>query len=144
VRAAGGTYALVFACHETAAVEVGRFGTVRLLSGFYTYVGSAFGPGGVKARVERHWRDEKRRHWHIDYLTRMLVPQCAWFSYGPTRVEHSWAEAFAAMSDFVPIPRVGASDCRCASHLFFSDTAPRAHLFERVGGSGIRYRVAPA
>jgi len=39
-----------------------------LLPGYYIYIGSAFGPGGVRARMLRHLRADKPKHWHIDYL----------------------------------------------------------------------------
>jgi Uri superfamily endonuclease len=35
-------------------------------AGIYVYVGSAM--GDLSARVARHLRKNKRKHWHIDYL----------------------------------------------------------------------------
>ena len=49
-----------------------RFGKLTLAAGQYAYVGSAHGPGGLRARVGRHLRAEKPLHWHIDYLTAAL------------------------------------------------------------------------
>jgi Uri superfamily endonuclease len=37
-----------------------------LEAGIYVYVGSAM--GDLSARVARHLRKNKRKHWHIDYL----------------------------------------------------------------------------
>lgn len=37
--------------------------------GFYIYIGSARGPGGLIARVKRHFRRNKKLFWHIDHLT---------------------------------------------------------------------------
>ncbi|MBT8467436.1 MAG: DUF123 domain-containing protein, partial [Deltaproteobacteria bacterium] len=35
-------------------VEVGRLGTICFDAPFYVYVGSAFGPGGLAARLRAH------------------------------------------------------------------------------------------
>jgi len=64
-----GTYALLLYSASDAEIRVGRLGHMRLQSGFYVYVGSALGPGGVRARVRHHLLDSPRPHWHIDYLT---------------------------------------------------------------------------
>ena len=40
-------------------VPIGKLGVLHLLPGIYVYVGSAFGPGGIAARVGRHARCEK-------------------------------------------------------------------------------------
>jgi len=51
-----------------ATVNVGRLGRVRFPAGWYAYVGSAYGPGGLAARISRHLRPSKPSHWHLDYL----------------------------------------------------------------------------
>ena len=91
VKSEPGTYAIVFRGRESAEIAVGRWGVLQIHPGYYVYVGSAFGPGGVRARVERHFRKSKRQHWHIDYLHAVLEPVCAWCSYSPERLEHDWA-----------------------------------------------------
>jgi len=68
MQAQPGTYALVMRCSSDQQVEVGKLGSLRLQSGFYVYVGSAFGPGGLKARIAHHVKISERPHWHIDYL----------------------------------------------------------------------------
>ena len=66
-----GTYFLVLRCSSTRAVRVGRLGTMRLLPGYYLYVGSAYGPGGLRARIGHHCHPADRLHWHVDYLRRL-------------------------------------------------------------------------
>jgi Uri superfamily endonuclease len=142
VRSDGGTYALVYACAAAASVDVGRQGSVALRSGYYVYIGSAFGPGGVNARVTRHLRSDKRLHWHIDYLSGALSPRSVWYLHAPSSDEHRWATALAATRGAVAVPRVGASDCRCDSHFFYLETEPNADLFERLGGDAIQHESA--
>jgi len=50
-------------------VCVGSLGTFVFVPGLYLYVGSARGPGGLRARIRRHLRRYKPKRWHIDYLT---------------------------------------------------------------------------
>ena len=57
-----GTYALLLSSATDAVIPVGRLGDLRLQPGFYVYVGSALGPGGVRARLAHHMRPAKRLH----------------------------------------------------------------------------------
>ena len=45
-----GVYVLIFKLEASLEVEVGRFGRQMLPAGHMLYVGSAFGPGGLRAR----------------------------------------------------------------------------------------------
>ncbi len=125
--AAPGTYALILRCRKTVCTRVGRLGVVTLQPGYYLYVGSALGPGGLRARIARHRRREKKRHWHIDYLRRHTAFVDTWFLADGRNHEHEWAAALAARYD-IAHPRFGASDCRCASHLFYADALPALDL----------------
>ena len=134
MKPAPGTYALTFECCRAMTVEVGRLGSIDLETGYYLYVGSALGPGGVKARVERHWRQVKRRHWHIDYVGEYLTPVEVWYLHGISREEHRWVALFTAEPDVSVVPGFGASDCRCSSHFFHTSNAPDITSFtQRVG-----------
>ena len=129
-----GTYVLVLRCHESRPVQIGRWGELKTRPGYYLYVGSAFGPGGLLARVSRHCREGKRKHWHIDYLREFTNPSSAWYSYGPERLEHTWAEAIGQTKHLVPIEGFGCSDCRCESHLFWTARRPGLAAFASTVG----------
>ncbi|MBV1876149.1 MAG: GIY-YIG nuclease family protein [Pseudomonadales bacterium] len=135
MQSTSGTYVVIYRCETTNSVVVGRWGQVKLQMGYYLYVGSAFGPGGVKARVSRHCRKNKKLHWHIDYLTAYFTPISVWFNHGDVRLEHQWAGCLATRFDFQSVPRFGSSDCHCASHLFYSASRPDFESFsERAEG----------
>lgn len=120
LKARPGTYALLLWSASDDEIRVGRHGMMRLQSGFYIYVGSAFGPGGVRARVNHHLHASPRPHWHIDYLHANANVEELWVSYGRKRREHSWARFLSRMPGVsVPMPGFGSSDCGCAAHLFF-------------------------
>ncbi len=133
VPAAYGTYALFRAAREGGLVQIGRLGRLRLQSGLYVYVGSALGPGGLRARLAHHCRREKRQRWHIDYLAPHTRLERVWYCLGSMRREHQWASAMGtAFQGAVPLPGFGASDCDCVSHLFFFEKSPSLSVFMRA------------
>lgn len=60
---------LILSINENLVLSIGSIGYHYFSRGFYAYVGSAKGPGGLKARIRRHLRKIKKTRWHIDYLT---------------------------------------------------------------------------
>jgi len=124
-----GTYALIMRCRKTGHTQIGKLGRMMLRPGFYIYVGSAFGPGGIQARVSRHRRRDKKLHWHIDYLRRHTALIETWTLPGTVNQEHDWAAKLATRYE-IAYPRFGASDCRCPSHLFYTAEMPSA---EKLG-----------
>lgn len=100
-------------------VQVGRLGMVVLPPGVLAYVGSAHGPGGLRARLRRHLRAEKTCHWHIDTLTAAVSVASIWYVASPERLECGWATRIAAQDGVqAPVAGFGASDCMCSTHLF--------------------------
>ncbi|MBS1854626.1 MAG: GIY-YIG nuclease family protein [Acidobacteria bacterium] len=113
-----GTYVLVLRCDRARTVRIGRTGGVLLRPGYYFYIGSAFGPGGLRARIAHHARRAVRPHWHVDYLRRHTLLEAVWYRPG-ARCEHQWAAAIGgAAGAAVVMPGLGSSDCRCRTHLF--------------------------
>ena len=90
-----GTYALILSCSTDFGIQIGRLGTMRLQPGYYVYLGSALGPGGLRARIAHHQKPSPRPHWHIDYLRVHCRVHCIWFSYDARRREHHWAHVDA-------------------------------------------------
>ena len=71
-----GLYLLILRLDRDLDLTIGALVRCLLRPGFYCYVGSAMGPGGLRARVMRHYRctdcgtsgKKKRLHWHIDFV----------------------------------------------------------------------------
>ena len=127
-----GTYALILPAASTRSIMVGKLGTLKIKPGFYLYVGSAFGPGGLKARIEHHLNSSSRPHWHMDYLTVYLHPHEVWYSYDREHRIHQWVKILAGTKGAtIPIEGFGSSDCGCRSHLYFFDQRPSAKSFRR-------------
>ncbi len=138
--AGGGTYLLWLRPRRFDAVAIGRLGTMTPRPGYYGYVGSAMGPGGVAARVGRHLRREKPQRWHLDYLRPFCDVVAIWYVVSGRRVEHRWVAALAAMPGAMPaMTGFGASDHPGATHLFhFGSMPPLDHFAARAGGGRIR------
>lgn len=132
LRSAPGTYALLLRAEESRAVEVGALGKMAVRPGAYVYVGSAFGPGGLRARVERHVRGDGARHWHVDHLRVVTAVDAVWYTHDAERRECTWASILRARpTATVPLAGFGASDCDCPAHLVRFDTPPRFDAVRR-------------
>ncbi|MBI2540538.1 MAG: DUF123 domain-containing protein, partial [Deltaproteobacteria bacterium] len=68
-----GTYVLLLRLPSRTHLAVGKLGGFDLSSGYYCYVGSGFGPGGVLSRLAHHLRPIRRPHWHVDYLRKAAL-----------------------------------------------------------------------
>jgi sugar fermentation stimulation protein A len=118
-----GVYALVFALAQAATLGVGRSRAERFVAGYYVYVGSAL--GGLAGRLRRHLGDARRRHWHVDALLDAAPVIEIWYIATGERIECAWAECLRQAPGLAPtLFCFGATDCRCATHLFYSATRP--------------------
>ena len=116
---APGTYALILERPAPQHLRVGRLGPIEFGSAFYFYSGSAFGPGGLAARLGHHLRESPRPHWHIDFLRRSARIVEIWTTTDPRRLECAWFAAARSLRGARTIEGFGSSDCRqgCGSHL---------------------------
>lgn len=111
-----GAYVLVM--HVDAPVRFARTNIPEArLSGWLIYAGSARGGGGIGARLERHFKKDKRIHWHVDELT-VVASRLAAIAI-PGGSECDIVERLLASGAFQPPLRgFGSTDChRCPAHL---------------------------
>jgi Uri superfamily endonuclease len=109
-----GAYLLLIELMDDTVVKLPGKRGASLVPGRYLYAGSAYGPGGLKARISRHMRRGKRRCWHIDQLTETGAVLGAWIFPGDSKCD------LANLNSALPVPIVGfgSTDCnRCRSHL---------------------------
>jgi Uri superfamily endonuclease len=130
---AAGSYVLVIRLDEARVIAAGRQPRQRFPAGYYAYVGSAL--NGLRARLARHLREEKRPHWHIDYLLREArivdIVICQSQERTECAIATSLAERFDTVAGF------GASDCRCRSHLFHSGGKMKAKVTAALRDLGL-------
>ena len=111
-----GAYALTFRLDGTVTLPIATLDKPVFAAGDYLYAGSAFGPGGSRARVSRHLRADKKPHWHIDHLSARAA--CIDVKTYPGRRECELVADMLAAGADVPVPGFGSADCRdCAAHL---------------------------
>jgi Uri superfamily endonuclease len=127
-----GTYVVMLYVEKRRNLVVGRLGTMEFVRGWYAYVGSAFGPGGLRARIRRHVKQTKKKHWHVDYLREHAVVKAIWTTTHPQRLEHQWAALLSADPfNGKPVAGFGSTDCHCRSHLFYFKRRPDERLVRR-------------
>ncbi len=113
-------------------IKVGALGKIKFTPGVYVYIGSA--QKGIKKRVARHLRKEKRKFWHIDYLLEQKdnFVEEIFYQKAPKKKECRIARALSKLGE--PIRGFGCSDCSCVSHLFRIEKLPRGVSWERDMG----------
>lgn len=127
-----GTYALIMTSDTDQQIVIGKLGRLRVRPGYYVYIGSAFGPGGLNARIAHHKRASVRPHWHIDYLRSVLLIKEVWYTNDDRPYEHRWAETISGLKGATtPIAGFGSSDCSCTSHLFAFKAKPSIRSFRQ-------------
>ncbi len=113
-----GAYALILHIAHPVSVKRPRTARKPLAPGWYVYAGSARGPGGIRARLARHFRADKRMHWHIDQLTSLSGVRM-WASPAPGGHECDLVAQLSNSGLFrTPCAGFGSTDCRqCEGHL---------------------------
>ncbi len=132
-----GVYILVFHLAKATNIAFDRKGTRHTFPpGWYLYVGSACGVGGLNRRLARHQRriaDDKKMHWNVDYFREHALLCELWYcETDDCRFEHHWAQTVADLKGAtVPVQKFGASDCKahCPSHFFHLPTRPSTAVF---------------
>ncbi len=112
-----GTYVLLIKLSKNKEIKIGSLGKLRFKKGFYAYVGSAM--NGLDRRIQRHLRKMKRFYWHIDYL--LKDADILKVVYAQTRTKRECDIATYLEQYLRSIKNFGSSDCKCKSHLFFSE-----------------------
>ncbi|MFA5180703.1 MAG: DNA/RNA nuclease SfsA [Syntrophales bacterium] len=116
-----GSYLFLLTLPADLTISVGSLGQTHFPAGYYLYAGSA--KRNMAKRLDRHLRKRKNFQWHIDYL-RDVASSCLALPFRTQDdLEHDLAAALDGIVDW-SIPKFGASDCSCPSHLFGMATNP--------------------
>lgn len=138
-----GNYCLIIEMKNDTTIKVGAKGDIEFRKGFYVYVGSALGK--LSSRIKRHLSDDKKKHWHADYLLldkNTKIHQVI-YTYCTEKIECSIAgEILKDSSDY--IKDFGCSDCKCPSHLYYFNTYDEAlrssiKSYEKIGYTAYKW-----
>lgn len=128
-----GTYLLFFEMKQARTIRVGKLAETEFAPGFYAYVGSAFGPGGLHARLRHHLSISERCHWHLDYIRPAMQFISLWITEDQESREHQWASVLENLpGSEVPVKDLGATDCSCYGHFFRLEQLPTLCEFRKA------------
>jgi len=120
-----GTYILLLHLPADVILTFPRLGKFTLPAGFYAYVGSAFGPGGLPAAFKHHLTPSASPRTPIEQLQQVAALEEIWFAAGEENRQHVWADLLLAVPGGMNlIDGFGADDCDCDSHLVYFDVRP--------------------
>ena len=112
-----GSYLILINLKDKENIQIGKLGKIDFKKGIYVYVGSAF--NGLEQRINRHLNEDKKLHWHIDYLLR--IGEISDIFYKKTTYNKECNIAKFLDRDLSKIKGFGCSDCNCNSHLFYGN-----------------------
>ena len=117
IPAAPGAYLLLIDLATPLVPALPGRPATRLEPGRSGYCGSAWGPGGLRARLARHLRRDKTQRWHVDRLA--ALGQVVGLIAVPGARECALRAALQDLPGVsAPLPGFGSSDCRtCPAHL---------------------------
>ena len=112
-----GIYLLEICLLESKEIKIGAKGINNFSAGFYYYIGSA--QRNLKSRIDRHLKEDKNYHWHIDYfLAESKIKNCfTWPLSGKAECKLATYIKNKLMGEVI-MPGFGSSDCKCETHLF--------------------------
>lgn len=110
-----GCYCLIINVNCKKTIKIGKRLKIPFKKGYYVYVGSAM--NSLDARLKRHLSDEKKLHWHIDYLLKEAEVTDAIYNESGRKIECALSQSIAMRS--YGIKGFGCSDCKCESHLYY-------------------------
>ena len=115
-----GIYLLEIILNNEKKIKIGALGEYNFSTGYYYYIGSA--QKNLQSRINRHLKDNKKLHWHIDYLLNYAQIINHYTILADKNYECKLFQYLNKKEIFqVPVKGLGASDCNCRSHLLYTE-----------------------
>ncbi|GAB6135157.1 GIY-YIG nuclease family protein [Thermococcus prieurii] len=131
-----GSYFLVIRLDEGKRIRT-KGKTFELKPGYYVYVGSAM--NSLEKRVARHFRREKRLHWHIDYFLKEAELLRAYLIPSKVKLEEELSREVSKFGE--PIPGFGAGDVKVSSNLYRFEDEPDEALMGILDKLGLGWKI---
>lgn len=111
-----GCYCLIVELNEDSEIQIGKkLGKIKFKKGYYVYVGSAM--NSLESRISRHLSEDKKMHWHIDYLLKQAEITDVIYNESTKKIECDLSQFLSRKTDGIKC--FGCSDCECESHLYY-------------------------
>ena len=111
-----GCYCLIIYVRKYSKIKIGKLGYLEFRRGIYVYIGSAM--NSLESRLNRHLRNDKKLHWHVDYLLKHENTKILKIIYNTDKkVECDISQYISGKT--TSIRDFGCSDCECESHLYY-------------------------
>ena len=107
-----------------------------LKKGYYIYVGSAM--NFLEKRVARHFKKEKRLHWHIDFLLQKAQLLSAYLIPSRERIEEKLSRIVGEV--FQGVEGFGASDLSVKTNLYYSMHPPDETICNILNSKGLNWK----
>ncbi|AIU70756.1 endonuclease [Thermococcus eurythermalis] len=131
-----GSYFLIIRLDREKVIRTkGR--AFELRPGYYVYVGSAM--NSLEKRVARHFRKEKKLHWHIDYLLKEAGLLRAYLIPSEVKLEEKLSLEVSRFGE--PVPGFGAGDVKVGTNLYRFDDEPDGTLEGILKGMGLDWKT---
>lgn len=130
-----GSYLLVIRLSRGRNIKTkGR--SFDLKQGYYVYVGSAM--NSLEKRVERHFRKDKKFHWHIDFLLAEAELIGAYLIPSEVRLEEVLSREVAKHGE--PVVGFGAGDVSVSTNLYRFERPPWGVLERVLEDLGLKWK----
>lgn len=126
----GGVYLLKIKLAQKSKIKVGALGEKLFPAGYYFYAGTA--QRNFESRLKRHYSQQKKLHWHIDYLLKKAELEADYAFEFKKQGECFLTEILNAAGAKTIVSSFGASDCSCNSHLLYFDFKKGAKIVEKI------------
>lgn len=130
-----GSYLLVIHLERDTNIRT-KAREFRLKKGYYIYVGSAM--NSLEKRVARHFRENKRLHWHIDFLLQKAQLLSAYLIPSGERIEETLSQIVGEV--FQGVEGFGASDISVKTNLYYSSTPPDEAICNILSSKGFWWK----
>ncbi|QDA31556.1 DUF123 domain-containing protein [Thermococcus indicus] len=131
-----GSYLLVILLENDKTIKTkGR--EFHLRKGHYVYVGSAM--NSLEKRVARHFSENKRLHWHIDFLLKEAELLRAYLIPSEERLEEKLSLEVAKYGE--PVEGFGAGDVMVSTNLYRFEGEPDETLTEILRSLSLNWKI---
>lgn len=130
-----GSYLLVIYLDKDTKIKT-KAREFCLKKGYYIYVGSAM--NSLEKRVARHFKKEKRLHWHIDFLLQKAQLLSAYLIPSRERIEEILSQIVGEI--FQGVEGFGASDLSVKTNLYYSMCPPDETICNILNSKGLSWK----